>query len=220
MNIPGFGRLISTHRESPCFSCGNLTKKLYNNPTSGTQTPCCDRCYNRIYLGVVGERRRNITHRWVKWALLAICIVALLILAFCKASAQTNKKGREIKIYLDAPTEEGLNETVVPHLSVWLTNIDEEDDSFWLNWVEPKKATYIISLMTSKNALPVMVRERPNVYTACTQYMVVTHLWMRGSGKTHEMSNAQLNCDVDAIGEMAAKAIFAGIGLRITGEAR
>lgn len=123
-------------------------------------------------------------------------------------------KGRKIKVYLDAP-DVAYNGSFSMYILDWMRIVDEEDDSFEWEWVsDATKAEFIITITMDKNPLPVKIGERKNgeaIY--CTQFLTDVHLWKKGSKKTHEMVNLQLDCNPNAIAERAVKDLVTAMGL-------
>jgi hypothetical protein len=144
--------------------------------------------------------------------IIKIAFITLIIL--CTMWCQSTAKGKKVKVYMDLH-DHGYNESFSFHLMEHMRLVDEDDKSYEFEWV--KRATdaeFIMTFMVDKNKLPVMVRGHNGSYNSCYQFIAVVHLWKKGSGKTHEMLNLQMNCDLDGIAEQAVKAMEVAMGLK------
>lgn len=108
-------------------------------------------------------------------------------------------KEKKIKVYLDVQ-DVAYSESFALYLQEHLRPYNVE----WVGWAP--KAEYIISILVNKNPLPVMYREDGRL-NMCYQFVATIHLWRKGSGKTYEMLNQQLDCDPNEIAKRAVEAL-------------
>jgi hypothetical protein len=129
-----------------------------------------------------------------------VLVLAVLVLGYLIACAIVNAKGKKVKVYVEVP--DGVNcEMFGYQVRQWMHIKDNENDSFEFDWVkEAEDATYIITVFIVKDS------------ESC-KYATAVQLHKKGSEKTFDRMNLQINCDIDAIAQKVVEDLEIPMGL-------